>query len=149
MAFEPPRSEMPLVARLVLALIGGLLSAVIAAGVFLLFGAIIGPAEPVDWSTQPLEVVVDGFEGGECVLNVDSVAPGEHGVAVIANESPSLVTISDPSNRVVFRAHATPKPGGPYRTVRLELGTYQVRCRSHAGTDASVNLPVRPASELE
>lgn len=143
-----------------------------ALGVVLVRGFVSwrGPADAQDWASRPLEVVAEGSQQA-CMLNVDALAPGDHDVLVVAVDSPSQVSIEDPSGAEIFRAARTPvgdaRPGPAPRSVlpptprpgstpspvagsvTLDVGIYQVVCAIDDGATASVPLRVRPAGELD
>jgi hypothetical protein len=130
--------------------LGGLAAAMtasIAFGAFTYFLPM--QAEEVDWSTQPLEVVVGG-PAGACVLSLDAVAPGVHEVVVIAQGSTARVVIRDPSGRVVFRDEeaADGSAGSDLPGVRMGIGSHRVTCSSDEGTRGTAQLRVVPAGEL-
>lgn len=132
-------------------MLGGLAAAQVAVIAFAIFMYMPGleGAEEVDWSTQPLEVIVDG-PAGACALSLDAVAPGLHEVVVIAEGSTSRVVIRDPSGRVVFRDEedADGAAGPDIPSVRLGLGNHRVTCSSDEGTRGTAQLRVVPAGEL-
>ena len=132
-----------LVGVLVVAGLGAATVASVAMGGFLYF---LTPEEEPDWSTQPIEVVVTESER-TCGFNVEAVAPGRHDIVVIPNDADSVVVIRDPSGRTVLRQAAEVGAVGVSNTVRLRVGTYDVRCRTEGATMAA-KLPVVPAAEL-
>lgn len=150
----PPYGGRPLWERVLLVVLGvsgGLAAAIVASitfGIFLYMSGLEG-AEEVDWSTQPLEVVVGG-PAGACSLSLDAVAPGVHEVVVIAEASTSRVVIRDSSGRVLFRdeeeADGTAGPEIP--SVRLGLGSHRVTCSSDEGIRGTAQLRVVPEGEL-
>lgn len=150
----PPRGRRPLWERVLLTVgwvLGGLAAAqvaIIAFAIFMYMPGLAG-AEEVDWSTQPLEVVVGG-PAGACALSLDAVAPGSHEVVVIAEGSTSRVVIRDPSGRVVFRDEeaADGSVGPDIPNVRLGLGSHRVTCTSDEGTRGTAQLRVVPEGEL-
>ena len=131
-------------------IVAAVMAAWFASVAFAAFSYFLAPEEPRDWSTQSLEVVVDGPRE-KCLLNVGSVSPGRHEVHVIAVGSRSRVVIRAPSGRVLFRAVVEPdRPGGPeVPAVQLGLGTHHVHCRSDAGLSKLTKLQVLPERELE
>jgi hypothetical protein len=149
----PPHGGRPLWERVllvVLGVLGGLAAATVASIAFAAFTYFLPmQAEEVDWSTQPLEVVVGG-PAGACSLSLDAVAPGVHEVVVIAEASTSRVVIRDPSGRVLFRAEeeADGAAGPNIPSARLGLGNHRVTCSSDEGIRGTAQLRVVPAGEL-
>ena len=130
-------------------LVAGVVAASFASLAMAGFFYVLSSEEERDWSTQPLEVVVEEAKR-TCMLNVDRVAPGRHDVLVIAVDADSRVLIRDRSDRVVFRqaVEAGDTLVEEVRAVALRLGTYDVECRTGSAT-MNVELPVVPARELD
>ena len=132
------------------AVVAALAAAVVASVAFEGFAYFLTPAEPVDYSTEPLEVVVNDARQ-TCSLNVEETAPGEHEVHVIAVGAPARVVVRDSQGSAVFRAAGTPDGSAESQaapTLRLDLGLYRVECRSDAGLSETRDLLVINAAEL-
>ena len=132
------------------AVVAALAAAVVASVAFEGFAYFLTPAEPVDYSTEPLEVVVNDARQ-TCSLNVEETAPGEHEVHVIAVGAPARVVVRDSQGSAVFRAAGTPDGSAESQaapTLRLDLGLYRVECRSDAGLSETRDLLVIDAAEL-
>ena len=118
---------------------------------------------PPDPEEQPLEVVVNSRSrpNTPCLLNVEKVRAGDHTVSVIGESGYARVHIVDESGRVVFGTDnagqrvATDEDGnvtivggegeGEGSPVRLEAGTFTVRCRPRDGGPGKATLVVLPA----
>ena len=135
------------VALVAVLFLGGLLAANIASVAMAAFLYVLTPAEEIDASTQPIEVIVTEADR-TCGFNVEAVAPGRHDVHVIANDADSEVVIREPSGEVVLRETSDAASSvSEARTVRLRPGTYDVTCRTSSVT-MTAELPVVPAGEL-
>ncbi len=118
-----------------------------------------GPEDP---EVQPLEVVVNSPSRPDtpCLLNVEEVRAGVHGVSVIGESGYVRIRIRDERGRVVFRTDnagqriETDEDGnktiigageGDGPPARLATGTYTVECRPRTGEAREAALRVLPA----
>lgn len=120
-----------------------------------LFSGCMGdpPPEP---EVQPLEIIVGNPDPtyGPCVLNVDEVGAGTHGVTSVAMAGSARVRIVDPSGAVVYERAIQEEPAmiesedvmqEDQQTVDLQAGDHRVECILADGTH-SASLMVVPAS---
>jgi hypothetical protein len=141
------RSRWSRAANVALKVIVGVVAAAFASALFAMFGYWFEPVEtePDDPSTRALEVVAtpDG-----CLLNVATMAPGMHELAVFGERGRFRVRIKDPSGKVVYETVTQPEGEAVDSTsVSLsEVGTSQVECQGPAGKSDVVELQLTEAS---
>ncbi len=113
---------------------------------------------PDPQAPETLPITVEGrtAEGGQCRVEPDEVAAGEHEITFIALDGPSSVALRDGSGRIVFERQAQRQeipPGEgeegdfPYgvsepAVAQLAAGTYTVECAPAGGTVTTAELRV-------
>lgn len=114
------------------------------------------PAAP---ETLPITVEGRTAEGGQCTVEPEEVAAGEHEITFIALDGPSSVALRDGSGRVVFERQAERQEVPPGEgeegdvsigvsepaVARLAAGTYTGECAPVGGTVTTAELRVVPA----
>jgi hypothetical protein len=110
---------------------------------------------------ETLPITVEGrtAEGGQCTVEPDEVAAGEHEITFIALDGPSSVALRDGSGQIVFQREAQRQeipPGEgeegeiPFgvsepAVASLAAGTYTVECAPVGGSVTTAELQVVPA----
>ena len=116
--------------------------------------------DPEAPETLPITVEGRAAEGGQCTVEPEEVAAGEHEIVFIALDGPSSVALRDASGRILFQRQAVRQeipPGEgeegevPYgvsepAVVRLAAGRYTVECAPARGAVTTRELRVVPAN---